>query len=60
MKWGERKSHCVHAEVGKALPYTFWCRKLGTEMTGFDAIWKMCKKCMWREKPEEVKKEGQA
>lgn len=51
MKWGKRESHCIHAEVGKALPYTFRCRKLGQEMTGFDAVWKMCRKCMWREEP---------
>ena len=47
----EQKSHCVHAEVGKGLPYTLRCRKLGQEMTGFDATWKLCRKCMWREKP---------
>lgn len=51
MKWGEKKSHCVHAVVEKAYPYTFRCKKLQERVIGHKARWERCGRCMWREKP---------
>ena len=51
MKWA-REAHCIHAEVGKTPPYSIRCRKLGGEIGGYNAVWEMCTKCMWREKQE--------
>ena len=52
MKWGERKSHCIHVVVSKKYPYAFECTKLHGKHEVYDSVWSRCMRCMWREKPE--------